>query len=143
MSDDPNFSNPYQGTEASADQTAAALENAATTAPSEAAAKEARPKKAKEKRDLTPKPENGLCLCGCGGYKRTKSAAFIPGHDAKLKSKIIKVQDEGVPRQSVAPEGWVYARNHWAHIFSSGVLDDNFVFVPKEKPAAEPAAATV
>ena len=34
------------------------------------------------------------CQCGCGGNART-GRRFIPGHDAKLKSKLLKTMRKG------------------------------------------------
>lgn len=35
------------------------------------------------------------CLCGCGGFPTRDSAEFVAGHDAKLKSALIKAHLAG------------------------------------------------
>jgi chemotaxis protein histidine kinase CheA len=46
--------------------------------------------KAKKPAPQPKKDKTKDCLCGCGG--RTKGGLFIPGHDAKLKSFLLKVE---------------------------------------------------
>jgi hypothetical protein len=41
------------------------------------------------------------CLCGCGGFPAREGARFIPGHDAKLKSMLIKAHLEGVEKITI------------------------------------------
>lgn len=36
------------------------------------------------------------CLCGCGGFPQREGARFIAGHDAKLKSLLIKAHIDNV-----------------------------------------------
>jgi hypothetical protein len=59
-----------------------------------APAKAATPAKAAPaKKDDGKLSAKGLsCLCGCGQATLTDSARFIPGHDAKLKSVLLKVE---------------------------------------------------
>lgn len=57
-----------------------------------------------KKRRAAPKRAPRLCLCGCGGM--TKGGLFLMGHDAKMKSKLIK----GEP---VTAEGLAYAKKAW------------------------------
>lgn len=50
------------------------------------------------------KSAKGLpCLCGCGQPTITDSARFIPGHDAKLKGLLLKVE-RGELKKSAIPE---------------------------------------
>lgn len=41
------------------------------------------------------------CLCGCGQPTRTEKAKFIPGHDAKLKGVLLKVERGELPKSAV------------------------------------------
>lgn len=41
----------------------------------------------------TEAAEKPLCACGCG--ERTKGGKFLPGHDMKLKSRLISAIKEG------------------------------------------------
>lgn len=43
------------------------------------------------------------CLCGCGKPTKNDKAMFIPSHDMKLKSKILKVYKEVEPA-SIIPD---------------------------------------
>lgn len=42
------------------------------------------------------------CACGCGG--QTSGGTFLPGHDAKLKSRLLALIDEGGPEGEAARE---------------------------------------
>jgi hypothetical protein len=46
---------------------------------------------AKSKRDHL------ICLCGCGGH--TKGGRFLPGHDARLRGKLIGKEIKGTSAQ--------------------------------------------
>lgn len=46
---------------------------------------------AKSKRD------HPVCLCGCGD--RTKGGTFLPGHDARLRGKLIRNEIRGTSAQ--------------------------------------------
>jgi len=39
------------------------------------------------KTKAAPKPKTATCNCGCKGT--TKGGRFLPGHDAKLKSRLV------------------------------------------------------
>jgi hypothetical protein len=41
---------------------------------------------------------NGPCRCGCG-YETKNGSKFLPGHDAKLKSRLVMEAMEGNPEQ--------------------------------------------
>lgn len=48
----------------------------------------------KKTNNSTSKPDADaprMCGCGCGEMVRTKRASFLPGHDSKLHSKLLKV----------------------------------------------------
>ncbi len=53
---------------------------------------------------LQPKtiPFDGQCLCGCGQTTKPKRN-FLQGHDAKLKSKLLKLKDARHPNQTAEP----------------------------------------
>lgn len=80
---------------------------------------------AKVARAAKPKEPN-TCLCGCGG---TTMSRFVPGHDAKLKSRLLteahsdddKVAEEALMRLDELG---------WAHFF-----------VPRTKPDRKTVAA--
>ena len=57
------------------------------------------------------------CLCGCE-FAVSKSANFLPGHDAKLKAKIKAYMDEKVTVHGIPPDGWTYARANWADLLN-------------------------
>lgn len=44
---------------------------------------------------------SGECECGCGGHPRGKRSRFLPGHDAKLVSKLVAQAQAPTP---VEPE---------------------------------------
>jgi hypothetical protein len=54
------------------------------------------------------KEEREPCLCGCGGYPKTRKGKFVPGHDATLKSHILNAWDE----KEIYPPGLEYARKN-------------------------------
>lgn len=64
------------------------------------ATKNDKPSKAKTAK---PKAERKLCLCGCGKPVGRPRSQFLPGHDAKLKSILIKVE-KGKLKESDIPE---------------------------------------
>ncbi len=70
-------------------------------------------------------PVNKLvCFCGCGMSPTGKRSKFVMGHDAKLKSKVLrKVAD-------IHPEGLQYAKTHWPEIFQ--MIDTVSIPVPVE-----------
>lgn len=76
-----------------------------TPAPAKSApVKAATPAKAtEEKKDKGPSAKGLPCLCGCGQPTVTDSAKFIPGHDAKLKGLLLKVE-RGEVKKSEIPE---------------------------------------
>jgi hypothetical protein len=41
------------------------------------------------------------CLCGCGQPTKTPRARFLPGHDAKLKSILLKVERDIEPDSTI------------------------------------------
>jgi hypothetical protein len=55
-----------------------------------------------------PKAQPHPCECGCGDLTKTGKARFIPGHDAKLKSALIRAALEGdrVATQRLSKLGW-------------------------------------
>jgi hypothetical protein len=57
----------------------------------------------------TPEAEPRTCLCGCGSVLKGKKALFVQGHDAKLKSAVLR----GLP---VEPAGLAYANQHWPDV---------------------------
>lgn len=48
-----------------------------------------------------PSAKGLSCLCGCGQPTKTDAAKFIPGHDAKLKSVLLKVERGELPKSEV------------------------------------------
>ena len=38
---------------------------------------------------------NSKCLCGCGSVPSKKGSRFKPGHDMKLRSKLLKTSRDG------------------------------------------------
>lgn len=48
--------------------------------------------------------KNPSCMCGCG--KKTKGGKFLPGHDAKLRGKLIRGDIKGNSAQ------WSFFRSH-------------------------------
>lgn len=133
MSDNQNLpvnDNPY-GEVATEEELQAALQAAAATPEGTA-----KPSKAKPARP--PKPEGpidpGICLCGCGNPKRTVKARFIPGHDAKAKSQLMKVDRGEAKIEDVNPAlvAYVAQTPKWAEMFPN-------VFAKADQPAAEQA----
>lgn len=53
--------------------------------------------KPREAKPPKVKPEPNLCLCGCGGITSSFQKRFIAGHDARLKSEMLKAWREGRP----------------------------------------------
>jgi hypothetical protein len=45
------------------------------------------------------KRESPICLCGCGS--RTKGGVFRPGHDARLRGKLLRKEIRGTSAQRV------------------------------------------
>ena len=45
-----------------------------------------------------------ICLCTCG--KRTKGGTFLPGHDARLRGKLLRGDIRGTREQ------WAWFRSH-------------------------------
>ena len=83
-----------------------------TKAPARKTKKPAAPRSSK-KRDLQVKfgldPENAKCLCGCG---QKVSKLFKQGHDARLKSRILKdarkIEDY---KATAAQKAWFKTQN--------------------------------
>jgi hypothetical protein len=44
------------------------------------------------------------CMCGCG--KRTGGGTFLPGHDAKLRGKLVRGEIKGTKEQ------WAFFKSH-------------------------------
>ncbi|MDP9366489.1 MAG: hypothetical protein M3Q10_20070 [Chloroflexota bacterium] len=59
----------------------------------------------------TRKVEPKSCQCSCGGL--TAGGDFLPGHDSKLKSRLIKAARTGdlAAKDELARHGWDYAEN--------------------------------
>jgi hypothetical protein len=57
---------------------------------------------------VKPKAQPHPCECGCGEQTKTGKARFIPGHDAKLKSALIRsaLGGDRVATQRLAKLGW-------------------------------------
>jgi hypothetical protein len=52
-----------------------------------------------------PSAKGLSCLCGCGQPTKTDAAKFIPGHDARLKSLLLKIErQEDGKKKSDVPE---------------------------------------
>jgi hypothetical protein len=49
-------------------------------------------KKAAPKAKAEGKPSNGPCFCGCGEIPTKKGSQFRPGHDARLRGKLLKLR---------------------------------------------------
>jgi hypothetical protein len=70
------------------------------------------PKRAAKSAPAKPKAQPHPCECGCGNQTVTGKARFIPGHDAKLASQLVKValdSDRAQARQAearLAKLGW-------------------------------------
>lgn len=49
-----------------------------------------------------------LCQCGCGAA--TKGGAFLPGHDARLRSSLLRRHRIGIPEatQELKRRNWDY-----------------------------------
>lgn len=87
------------------------------------------------------------CLCGCGDVPFSAKSKFIPGHDARLKGRIIKfltakANDATYNAEKFGPaptaEQMAYAQEKWAHLIDfSGV---KYKKVEAEK-AAKPKSA--
>jgi len=45
----------------------------------------------------TSKRDRPVCLCGCRGH--TKGGTFLPGHDARLRGKLIRKEIRGTSAQ--------------------------------------------
>jgi hypothetical protein len=58
---------------------------------------------ASNKKSKGPTAKGLPCLCGCGQPTLTENAKFIPGHDAKLKSLLLRVE-RGEAKKSEIPE---------------------------------------
>jgi hypothetical protein len=56
-----------------------------------------------------------LCLCGCGESPKSRRSNFVMGHDAKLKSQILKDPD------NVSEVALQYAENNWPELFSEPI----------------------
>lgn len=53
------------------------------------------------KRDLNARVGN-TCACGCGGTTSTRAAIYLPGHDARHVSQVVrKVRLGDIPREEV------------------------------------------
>lgn len=70
-----------------------------TVAKTSASTQSAKPKAEKESKG--PSAKGLSCLCGCGQATVTDSAKFIPGHDAKLKGLLLKVERGELPKNQV------------------------------------------
>ncbi|MEU1733344.1 hypothetical protein [Streptosporangium sp. NPDC020145] len=53
---------------------------------------------------LTVPEEPRLCLCGCGGGVASKKALFLPGHDAKAASQLVRAVVAGELTEAQALE---------------------------------------
>lgn len=118
---------PY-GEPATEEEMQAALANAGSQAPSEPKAAKA-PKVPKVPKEPKGPVDPGICLCGCGGPKRSVKARFIPGHDAKAKSQLMKVDRGQAVITDVYPPLVEYVKSNpqWAALFPN-------VFAPVEVP---------
>lgn len=58
--------------------------------------------------------EKPVCVCGCGD--RTKGGQFIPGHDAKLKGRILRLARGGNAKEAKK----IAASRNWALLTSGG-----------------------
>lgn len=58
--------------------------------------------------DVEPYPELDTCNCGCGGAK-SSTAKYLPGHDSRHKSALVKAARDGDKRAYVtlAQKGWL------------------------------------
>lgn len=58
--------------------------------------------------DVEPYPDLDTCNCGCGGTK-SPTAKYLPGHDSRHKSALVKAAKEGDKRAYVtlAQKGWL------------------------------------
>lgn len=58
--------------------------------------------------DVEPYPDLPTCNCGCGGT-RSPTAKYLPGHDARHKSQLVKAAKEGDQRAyaTLKAKGWL------------------------------------
>lgn len=61
-----------------------------------------------EIKKLEPKipPTIQKCLCGCGGFPTRAKSSFVVGHDAKLKSQVIK-------GEKISDKATEYVQQRW------------------------------
>lgn len=68
---------------------------------------------------MTDKPATkpNLCLCGCGAETKSR---FRPGHDAKLKSRLINTAlDESAPKRDRTKAEAQLATLGWSHLLET------------------------
>ena len=76
--------------------------------------------KPKQKRERAPRPTstgNNTCLCGCG---TATASRFAPGHDAKVKGLLKKVE-RGVEPATVIPAAVIEARAEIGFVINNPV----------------------
>lgn len=74
------------------------------------------------------------CRCGCGGM--TRGGRFLPGHDAKLKAKLIRQyrSDNPIEREDAETQA---GQLGWSHLI---VRQGNTGRKQASKPTAKPTA---
>jgi hypothetical protein len=80
---------------------------------------------------MATKMKTAACECGCGNPTIRPDARFLPGHDAKLKSELIKTALGRVPKGAAqpTPQAKAQARNRihdlgWdSHLVVSEAMD--------------------
>lgn len=121
--------------------------------PAKSAGKEANMTKTAEKpvaeKPVREKPQPQPCLCGCGDLPFNPTSRFVPGHDARLKGRIIanlKAQANGKTDKivPVTDEQMAYAQSKWDHLIDfSGEKYKKVAKVAEPKAGAVPDAAKV
>ena len=58
-----------------------------------------------------------LCLCGCGAWANGKKSRFVPGHDAKLKSRLLRNLKDGKDvLDGLNDEQATFVTDNWVHV---------------------------
>lgn len=53
-------------------------------------------------------PDDGTCLCGCGLTPSTPGARFVTGHDSKLRSMAVQVEEGELKPTDIPKRGREY-----------------------------------
>lgn len=99
------------------------------TAPAPTKSAKSAPAEAPEKASKGPSAKGLNCLCGCGQPTVTDSARFIPGHDAKLKALLQRVERGEEPKSAIPEEAKPFLQRStmskaWMFPHESGITPD-------------------